>query len=115
MQELSVNKVTPLSRQEQIELFAASRTRQMDLVYKLLELMVIEERDNAARVDPANEPSQRAAWTTAYAMNQLYQKFRTRVEEALTEHKDEIAKKAAEENAREQQEVEGVITYNQPR
>lgn len=112
--ELSINRAAPLTRQEQMELVAASTTRGFQIVYKLLELMVIEERDLAARIDPADKKAQRAAWTTAHAMLKMYDKFKQKVEEGITEHRDELAKKAAEELAKERDEIGGVIAANIP-
>lgn len=111
IRQLSVNKVTELSTAEKIDLMMFSHTTVAQTVFKLLELMVVEERDAAAAVELDKEAEQRAAWTSAHVMQKLYSKFRARVEESANEHRADIEKRALEEELKDQAKIQEIILH----
>ena len=109
LRKLSVNKVTELSITEKLDLFQFAHTSYAETVYKLLELILIEMRDEAAETDPADEKKQKAVWDVAHAAHKIYTRFRQEVQKIAEGHRADIADKANKEILEDQQEMERIM------
>jgi hypothetical protein len=103
------NRVTDLNIAEKMGLFAFSHTEQCQALYKLMENMVIEARDDAMAVDPANEKEQKSKMDLAHAMGLYYTRIRKSIESTANEHIGELQRIANEEVLRDREQIEQII------
>lgn len=89
MDELSIKVVEELNPTERIELATFSNTSYYPLIRKIMETLIVEQRDAAMAVDPANRDEQVARMTEAHAMGLLYTRFCKLTEQVVTEYRGE--------------------------
>ena len=104
-----VGKPPVLDAAEKAELLQFSYTTTANIIFKVLEIMVIEARDEAAAVDPANEAEVRAKQGVAYTMGLLYAKFKEKVQGPALEHYGETKRILNARLAQEQEFIEDII------
>lgn len=104
-----MDSVTQLSVMQKMDLFAFSHTETAKSLWELMQNMIIEARDEAMAVDPAEEKVQKARMDTAHAMAKFYTRVRKEIEFLSNERMGEIERLANEEIMKDQDRIETII------
>lgn len=94
---------------EKADLFAFSHTETCRALYKLMENMVIDARDEAVAVPPEEEKLQKAKMDMAHAMSKFYTRLRKEIETTASEHLGETQYLANQEVLKDQDTIEAII------
>jgi hypothetical protein len=112
----SVNK-SPLETGRAVEL---TTNQQMDMIVwassptfptacQILENEVLNARDEAMAVDPAEKETQHARMTEAHGMAKMYQRFRKQIEMASTNELAKLKERANRELLKDQELIENIV------
>src|SRR5258705_13169544 len=82
----SYNQTRELTPEEMMDLTVFGAMPVAKTVYKVMEFVIADARDEAMECDPAREAVQRALMTVAHAMDKFYKKVRGKIEFAQMEH-----------------------------
>lgn len=104
-----MNRTTQLSVMQKTDLFAFSHTETAKSLWELMENLVIEARDEAMSIDPADEKLQKARMDTAHAMAKFYTRLRKEIESLASERMGEIERLANEEILKDQERIEAIV------
>lgn len=107
--KLDSNHIQLLDRMEKADLFAFSHTTTCRALYKLMENLVVEARDEAMSVEPDQEKLQKAKMDTAHAMAKFYTRLRKEIETAASEHRGELQELANQEILGDRDVMEQII------
>ncbi len=103
------SRVTQLSVMQKTDLFAFSHTETAKSLWELMENVVVEARDEAMAIDPAEEKIQKARMDTAHAMAKFYTRIRKEIESLASEQMGEIERLANEEILKDQELIEAIV------
>lgn len=78
----------------------------------LLESIVLDSRDEAMAVDPAEEAKQKARVTEAHAMAKMYKVFRDRIDGLTEDRKARMKTKANRQLIQDDAFIESIILAN---
>lgn len=99
----------PLDLHQKMDLFAFSHTEAAKSLWALMENLIIEARDEAMAIDPAEEKIQKARTDTAHGMAKFYTRLRKEIESIASERVGEIQRLANEEILKDHEAVENII------
>ncbi len=106
---LETGRAVELTTTEKMDLIVWSSSPSFEVVCKLLENKVLNGRDEAMAVDPAEEIVQRARMTEAHAMAKFYQWFRDEIRMASADELAKMKEKANRALLRDQEVIENII------
>lgn len=103
------SRIQALDVKEKVDLFAFSHTETCRALYKLMENLVLDARDEAMAVPPEEEKLQKAKMDMAHAMSKFYTRLRKEIESTASEHIGELQRIANEEVMKDQDAIESII------
>ena len=106
---LSVRKVEELTEGEKMDLLMFGQQEISKTVFKLMEMIIINARDNAMACDPSLIPQQKALMDGAHAKAEFYHEVRAAIKNAAEEHLAMIKQGEVEEALADEQFIENVI------
>lgn len=80
------NKVTPLTNSKQMDLIIMSSNPQIQALWELMELIILDARDEAMETDPAKREEQLAKMTMAHDFDKFYKRVRDHITYITREH-----------------------------
>lgn len=86
-----------------------SGTQSYSAVLKLMELMLVEARDEAVLISPAKKDEQLAALNTAHAMSKILLGFKERIQFLVDEQLADIRQIASQEAMQDRERCEEII------
>jgi len=98
---------------EKMNLAVLHQDPRVKTLYKLMELEIVDARNEAMEADPAETAKQLSLMTVAHAMDKFYKHVRSRIEFSVAEHIADIKSKALQEELKDQEKLNDVILYNQ--
>jgi hypothetical protein len=106
---LSVRKVEELAEGEKMDLLMFGQQAISKTVFKLMEMIIINARDNAMACNPAKIVEQKALMDGAHAKAEFYHEIREAIRGAAEEHLAKMKQGEVEEAMADEEFVENVI------
>lgn len=107
--QLSSNRVLDLEPREKMDLFSFTHTSTAKALYKLMENLIIDARDEAMAVDPVDEKLQKSRIDGAHWFSVFYTRVRKSIESSAMEHIGELQRFANEEILTDRDQIENII------
>lgn len=103
------NKSVELSLAERQDLILFSATPACSAIYKLLEKILVEARDEAVRIPSGQREERLAALDTAHAAGQIIIKLKQEVRYMVDEHLGRLKQDEQQRDLEDRAEIENII------
>lgn len=110
--EFGYDQVPELTVSEKMDLVVFSSMPVSKAVYKLMELEIVQARNEAMRANPAKVEEQRALMTVAHAMDKFYTNVRGKITFATGEHIADVKLKVQQVDMEDKEKLEEIIFQN---
>lgn len=107
--KLSLNAVKELSNPEKLDLIVYCTNPQIEILWKLMEMEIIQFRDDAMAVDPAKKDEQSARMTEAHAVAKFYERVRNSIQYITQEHLNQAKQLEYEQQMQSPEEILKVL------
>ncbi len=114
---LGIRVVAELTQGEKTDLLMFAQTEVAKTVFKVMEMEIIDARDEAMACDPSEVVKQKALMDTAHAMAKFYTRIRNKMSGVVDEFKQLAAEAEVEEAMDDQEFIQNAIlasVLNQP-
>jgi len=98
---------------EKMDLAVLHQDPRVKTLYKLMELEIVDARNEAMEADPAETAKQLSLMTVAHAMDKFYRRVRSKIEFGVAEHVADVKAKMLQEELKDQERLNEVILFNQ--
>lgn len=106
---IGMGKIKTLSDAKKRDLIVLCANPNINVLWELMENIVIDSRDAAMAIDPADEKRQRAGMTIAHAQAKMYTKVRETIQYITEEHLNETRRLEYEKAMGTQEEIERIV------
>lgn len=106
---LQSGRQVELSQAQQTEMIIWATSESFPVACQILENEVLNARDEAMVVDPADKETQHARMTEAHGMAKLYQRFRKQIENASSTQLAKLQEKANRSILKDREAIEKII------
>ena len=106
---LNESQSVALTTSDKNQLITFSLSQQAQALWKLMQILIYDQRDNAMAVDPSDIKKQAAETTVAHAMARFYHQLRQRVDGMANEQIGELRARANAEIVKDAKKIEEIV------